>query len=160
MIVGEQPGDQEDRQGRPFVGPAGRVLDQHLSNAGIDRSAAYVTNAVKHFKFAKRGKRRMHQKPNAGEIETCSWWLKGELSLVKPRIVLALGASALRALLGRPATIKSVRGDPQPLEDGAELWATVHPSYLLRLRGERKDQQENQFQSDLAAVRQRLISVR
>lgn len=158
MIVGEQPGDQEDRQGRPFVGPAGRVLNAHLSTAGIDRTAAYVTNAVKHFKFAKRGKRRMHQKPDAGEIETCRWWLKGELALVRPRIVLALGVSAVRGLLGRPATIKSLRGHPQSLEDGTELWATVHPSYLLRLRGNGKDEQERQFQADLAAVHRRLVS--
>src|SRR5215467_4110112 len=109
MLVGEQPVDQEDRQGRPFVGPAGRILAKALAAAGMDRSRIYVTNAVKHFKNVPRGKRRIHQRPTAGEIDSCKWWLDLELKLVRPRIVVALGASAGRALLGRPVKIESSR---------------------------------------------------
>jgi DNA polymerase len=132
MLVGEQPGDQEDLQGRPFVGPAGRILDRALAQAGIDRSLVYVTNAVKHFKNVPRGKRRIHQRPNAGEIDRCKWWLDLELNLVKPTVVVALGATAARALLGRPTQIEASRGRDLQLGPG-HLVVTTHPSSLLRL---------------------------
>src|SRR6186713_605891 len=112
MIVGEQPGDREDLAGRPFVGPAGKVLDAHLERAGIDRRQVYLTNAVKHFKFVPRGKRRLHQSPTAGEIAVCRWWLDGERAIVRPKLLLALGASAARGLLGKPVRIGKVRGQP------------------------------------------------
>jgi DNA polymerase len=156
MIVGEQPGDQEDMAGRPFLGPAGQLLDQHLIRAGIDRSAAYVTNAVKHFKFTWKGKHRLHQSPTAKEIDTCRWWLDAERALVRPRIVLALGASAARGLLGRTVSVAKARGAPIMLDDGAELWVTVHPSYLLRLDGAAREEQAALFAADLARVRARL----
>jgi probable DNA metabolism protein len=156
MIVGEQPGDQEDLAGRPFVGPAGQVLDEHLARAGILRSAAFVTNAVKHFKFTWKGKLRLHQSPTAKEIDTCRWWLEAERAAVRPRIVLALGASAARGILGRTVSVNQVRGRPIPLDDGAELWVTVHPSYLLRLEGAARDEQAARFAADLALVRERL----
>ena len=159
MIVGEQPGDQEDLAGRPFVGPAGKVLDAHLARAGIDRRQVYLTNAVKHFKYIQRGKRRLHQSPTAKEIDICRWWLEGERAIVKPRLLLALGASAARGLLGKTVSIARVRGQPHPLEDGSELWVTVHPSYLLRLRDEAKEAQERMFQADLAAVAERLAEL-
>jgi DNA polymerase len=159
VIVVEQPGDQEDLQSRPFVGPAGRVLDQHLEAAGIPRERAYVTNAVKHFKFVQRGKRRLHQKPTTGEIDICNWWLQGELALVKPRLVLALGASAVRAMLGKSASIGSLRGAPHALDGGGELWATVHPSYLLRLKDAMKEDQERLFHADLVKVAGRLAEL-
>ncbi|MBI1403753.1 MAG: UdgX family uracil-DNA binding protein [Porphyrobacter sp.] len=156
MIVGEQPGDQEDQAGRPFVGPAGQLLGEYLTRAGIDRDAAYVTNAVKHFKFVWKGKRRLHQSPGAKEIDTCRWWLEAERDLVRPRIVLALGASAARGLLGKTVSISKVRGEPMMLEDGTELWVTAHPSYLLRLDGAARETQAALFAADLAAVRERL----
>lgn len=159
MIVGEQPGDQEDRAGHPFVGPAGRVLDAHLEAAGIDRRRVYVTNAVKHFKFVQRGKRRLHQSPTAGEIAACRWWLDGERAVVKPRLLLALGGSAARGLLGKAVSVGKARGRPHRLEDGSELWVTVHPSYLLRLRDAVKDEQERLFRADLAAVAGRLAAL-
>lgn len=159
MIVGEQPGDQEDQVGRPFVGPAGQVLDRHLAQAGIDRNTAYLTNAVKHFKYVQRGKRRLHQSPAAKEIDTCRWWLESERALVRPRMVLALGASAARALLGRTVSVGRERGRPIPLEDGSELWVTVHPSYLLRLEGEAQAEQERLFARDLAQVAARLAEL-
>ncbi|RGP40922.1 DNA-directed DNA polymerase [Altererythrobacter insulae] len=156
MIVGEQPGDQEDLSGRPFVGPAGQLLDEHLSKAGIDRSRAYVTNAVKHFKYVQRGKRRLHQNPQAKEIDICRWWLEAERDLIKPKLILALGASAARGILGKTVSISQVRGAPIPLDDGNELWVTAHPSYLLRLEGEARDKQQRLFEEDLARVAQRL----
>lgn len=159
MIVGEQPGDQEDIAGRPFVGPAGQLLDDYLARAGIDRSAAYVTNAVKHFKFAWKGKHRLHQSPTPKEIDTCRWWLEAERAIVRPRIVLALGASAARSLLGRTVSVNRERGRAILLDDGAELWVTVHPSYLLRLDGEAREAQAALFAEDLAAVRERLGEV-
>jgi DNA polymerase len=133
MIVGEQPGDQEDVQGRPFVGPAGQLLDRALAEAGIDRAQAYVTNAVKHFKFEPRGKRRLHQSPAPAEIEACRWWLDRERAALKPRLVLMLGASAARALMGRAVTVGRERGKLLTLPDGAPALLTVHPSYLLRI---------------------------
>jgi len=156
MIVGEQPGDQEDVQGRPFVGPAGQVLNAALERAGIDRRSTYVTNAVKHFKFVHRGKRRLHQSPTAKEIDICRWWNEAERAIVKPKLVLALGASAARGLLGKTVSISKARGEPIPLEDGSELWVTAHPSYLLRLDGPAKEEQERLFHADLAAVAERL----
>ena len=156
MIVGEQPGDQEDQQGRPFVGPAGQLLDVHLAKAGIDRSAAYVTNTVKHFKYVQRGKRRIHQSPSAREIDTCRWWIESERAIVQPRLVLAMGASAARGVLGKTVSITKARGTPTTLEDGSELWITAHPSYLLRLEGEARDRQSELFDADLAAVKTRL----
>jgi uracil-DNA glycosylase len=133
MLVGEQPGDQEDLEGHPFVGPAGAILDRAMYEAGIDRKQAYVTNAVKHFKFEPRGKRRLHAKPNAQEIQACNWWLSQEMEHVKPRLVLALGATAARTLLGHTVTISAMRGLPTPLSPQTDLWVTVHPSYLLRI---------------------------
>lgn len=160
MVVGEQPGDQEDRAGRPFVGPAGHVLDAALERAGIDRRQVYLTNAVKHFKYIQRGKRRLHQSPTAKEIDICRWWFEGERAIVKPRLILALGASAARGVLGKTVSIAKSRGMPHPLEDGGELWITAHPSYLLRLKDEMKEQQERLFQADLAAVAERLAELR
>lgn len=159
MIVGEQPGDQEDLAGRPFVGPAGQLLDRHLDRAGIDRKAAYVTNAVKHFKFVPRGKRRLHQNPDAKEIDTCRWWIESERALVKPRLVLATGASAARSLLGKTVSVAKARGQGIPLPDGSELWVTVHPSYLLRLDNAAQEEQLRRFDEDLAAVRVRLAEL-
>jgi DNA polymerase len=159
MIVGEQPGDQEDLAGRPFVGPSGRVLDAALERAGIDRREIYVTNAVKHFKYVQRGKRRLHQSPTAKEIDICRWWNEAERAIVKPRVLLALGSSAARALLGKSVTISRARGMPHPLEDDSELWVSVHPSYLLRLKDEMKERQERMFRADLAAVAKRLVEL-
>lgn len=159
MIVGEQPGDQEDLAGRPFVGPAGRVLNAHLERAGIDRRQVYLTNAVKHFKFVQRGKRRLHQSPTAKEIDICRFWLDGEKAIVKPQLLLALGGTAARGLLGKTMTISKLRGQPHSLTGGGELWVTAHPSYLLRLKDEMKEQQERLFQADLAAVAERLAEL-
>ena len=133
MFVGEQPGDQEDVAGRPFVGPAGAVFDEALEKAGIDRSSVYVTNAVKHFKFVQKGKRRIHNKPDAGEIAACRWWIEHERELIRPLVTVALGATAARSLIGKTVTIGKVRGEPLALEDGSECWVTVHPSSLLRM---------------------------
>ncbi len=149
VIVGEQPGDQEDRTGRAFVGPAGQLLDNHFRQAGIVRSQCYVTNAVKHFKFTPRGKQRIHQTPTAGEIDHCRWWLDAEIGLVKPRVIVALGASAARGILGRTINISAARGSPQTLASGAALVVTTHPAYLLRLGDAAQGAAEANFQSDL-----------
>ena len=150
MLVGEQPGDQEDRQGKPFVGPAGRILSQALDDAGIVRAEAFVTNAVKHFKFEQRGKRRLHKRPNAYEIERCHWWLDIERQMVKPDVVVALGATALRSVSGKSAAINKLRGRLLPLPDGGRMLATIHPSYILRIRDEAdKRAQYRQFVADL-----------
>jgi len=133
MLVGEQPGDQEDKQGRPFVGPAGGILAKALGDAGIDRGDVFVTNAVKHFKFEPRGKRRLHKKPNAHEIDRCHWWLDIEQRLVRPDIVVALSATAVRSVAGKPLAISKIRGRVVPLADGGRMMATVHPSYILRV---------------------------
>jgi DNA polymerase len=133
-MVGEQPGDREDLEGRPFVGPAGKLLDRAMAEAGIDRSRVYVTNAVKHFKFEQRGKRRLHARPNAGEVKHYRWWLQKELDLVKPRVVVALGATAVLALTGKALPIGANRGKAE--FDGRCGFITVHPSSLLRLRDE------------------------
>jgi len=136
MLVGEQPGDKEDIAGKPFVGPAGRVLDQALHDAGIAREETFVTNAVKHFKHEMRGKRRLHKRPDSYEIERCRIWLDAERSLVKPATIVALGVTAARSLTGRIVTIGKVRGQPLAMEDGTKLIVTVHPSALLRIEDE------------------------
>jgi uracil-DNA glycosylase len=132
MIVGEQPGDEEDRAGRPFVGPAGQVLDRALADAEVDRERIYLTNAVKHFKFALRGKRRIHQTPTAGEIDACRWWLDQEIGLLRPAATVMLGASAIRGVSGRTGAVGTLRGTSLPLAHGAGV-ASYHPSYVLRL---------------------------
>jgi DNA polymerase len=136
MLVGEQPGDQEDRQGRPFVGPAGAVLDRALKEVGLDRTKVYVTNAVKHFKFEPRGKRRIHKKPDRSEIDACRFWLDLERRELKPALTVLLGASAARAVLGRAVAIGRERGEPIPMEGGGQALVTVHPSYILRVPDE------------------------
>jgi uracil-DNA glycosylase len=136
MLVGEQPGDKEDLAGKPFVGPAGRILDQALAEAGIPRKETFVTNAVKHFKFEPRGKRRLHKKPNANEIERCKWWQERERAIVRPELIVALGATAARSLMERAVTITSARGQALALGDGTPLVVTIHPSALLRIREE------------------------
>lgn len=154
MLVGEQPGDQEDVVGRPFVGPAGALLDRALRDAGLDRGRIYVTNAVKHFKFIVRGKRRLHQKPNVIEIEACRPWLEQEITAVRPAVVVALGATAARSLLRRDMRIAANRGLAFPLGHGSTVRITVHPSYLLRLPDEEAREQEYRaFVEDLALVR-------
>jgi len=153
VFVGEQPGDQEDLAGKPFVGPAGKVFDRAMAEAGLDRSRAYVTNAVKHFKFQLRGKRRIHEKPNAGEVKACRFWLDLELGFVKPQLVVALGATALKALTGHAGSLTSARGRTLTLPDGTPLMATVHPSYLLRLPDESaKETETRRFVTDLKQV--------
>ena len=136
MLVGEQPGDQEDLAGAPFVGPAGRVLDAGLERAGVPRAEVFVTNAVKHFKHELRGKRRLHKTPDAGEVEACRWWLDAERRLVRPKVVVALGATAALAVFGKPTPIGANRGHALPLPGGAQGFVTYHPSYLLRLPDE------------------------
>ena len=156
VFVGEKPGDQEDIAGRPFVGPAGALFDKALETAGIDRSAVYVTNAVKHFKFVQRGKRRIHNKPDAGEITACRWWLQRELELIHPPLTVALGASAARSLFGKVVTITKLRGEPQMLPDGSECWVTVHPSSILRAPDEdARHQARAQLVEDLKRIRRR-----
>jgi DNA polymerase len=133
MLVGEQPGDKEDLAGKPFVGPAGQMLDRALEEAGIDRKKVYVTNAVKHFKFVPRGKIRLHQKPNASEIRACRPWYERELAAIKPDLVVAMGATAAQCVFGKITPINKNRGGPIDLDDGIKALVTVHPSYLLRL---------------------------
>jgi uracil-DNA glycosylase family protein len=156
VFVGEQPGDQEDLAGRPFVGPAGALFDAALEKAGIDRSTVYVTNAVKHFKFVLRGKRRIHNKPDAGQIEACRWWLEHERELIKPPLTVALGATAARSLVGKVITIAKVRGAPLTLADGSECWVTVHPSSILRAPDEAaRKEGKRLFLRDLILIRAR-----
>jgi uracil-DNA glycosylase len=157
MFVGEQPGDQEDLAGRPFVGPAGQIFDRAMAEAGVDRSKAYVTNAVKHFKFEQRGKRRIHSKPGSGEIEACRWWIDQEREIVRPALTVALGATAAHSLFGKAMTISRSRGTPQRLADGSECWVTVHPSFLLRIPEEdRKAEEYARFVADLRGIGERL----
>ncbi|MDR7037730.1 DNA polymerase [Methylobacterium sp. BE186] len=153
-FVGEQPGDQEDRQGRPFVGPAGQLLSRAMAEAGIDRSACYLTNAVKHFKFEERGKRRIHQKPTAGEVSHYRWWLDRELDFVAPKLVVALGATAVLALTGKAIPITRARGPFrfERLDNRFQGFITVHPSYLLRLPDEAKQEAYETFVGDLRRV--------
>ncbi|WP_174297591.1 UdgX family uracil-DNA binding protein [Sphingomonas bacterium] len=165
MFVGEQPGDNEDLQGKPFIGPAGQMFDRALAEAGIPRADAYVTNAVKHFKFEPRGKRRIHAKPDAGEIEACRWWIDQERMLLRPKVTVALGATAARSLFGRVVTIGRERGRAQRLpkgpggEDGGEAWITVHPSFLLRIpEPERAREEYARFVDDLRLVKAALAA--
>jgi probable DNA metabolism protein len=154
MVVGEQPGDQEDLQGRPFIGPAGQVLNEALNEAGLDRRRLFLTNAVKHFKFEPRGKRRLHQNPTTGEIDMCRWWLDKERALVQPDLIVTLGASALRGVTGKSASIKSMRGQVHELAGGTKLIATIHPSFLLRLPDrDRAAEERAAFVADLAWAR-------
>ena len=155
MIVGEQPGDLEDLSGKPFVGPAGQLFDQIAKADGLDRRQAYVTNAVKHFKFEPRGKRRIHKRPNTSEIDHCRWWLNTELAQVKPKLVIAMGATAAEAVTGDGKAILSRRGQVERMSSGQPVLITLHPSYLLRL-GDARGRAEARalFQDDLrAAVR-------
>jgi uracil-DNA glycosylase len=160
MLVGEQPGDQEDLAGKPFVGPAGQVLDKALAQAGIDRSTTYVTNAVKHFKFEQRGKRRIHAKPQGPEIDACRWWIDQERVLIRPPVTVALGATAARSLLGKVVTISGSRGRALTLADGGECWVTIHPSYLLRLQDKAQAEDEfAQFVHDLKTANARVAAL-
>ena len=152
MFVGEQPGDQEDRAGEPFVGPAGRVLDEALVAAGIDRNRVYVTNAVKHFKWTPKGKRRIHEKPNRAEVAACQHWLELELRLVKPSLVVALGATAAQALLGPSFRVTVERGKLHSAPLAPRVVATVHPSSILRAPDER-EREMAAFVKDLRAVK-------
>jgi DNA polymerase len=150
-FVGEQPGDREDIAGKPFVGPAGRMLDKAMEEAGIDRRKVYVTNAVKHFKYQQRGKRRIHSKPTAGEVKHYRWWLEKELDLVKPKLVVALGATAVLALAGMPLSISGHRG-PRIL-DGRPGFITIHPSFLLRMPKQDKAAAWKQFVADMKRIK-------
>jgi DNA polymerase len=153
MLVGEQPGDAEDLAGHPFVGPAGRLLDKGLVEAGIDRSLVYVTNVVKHFKWEPRGKRRIHSKPNAAEISACRPWLETEIALVKPRVLVCLGATAAQALLGKTFKVSRQRGEFVPSSLAPLVTATVHPSSILRARDDEARRKEmDQFVEDLKKV--------
>jgi DNA polymerase len=153
MLVGEQPGDKEDLAGKPFVGPAGRMLDSALRDAGIARDETYVTNAVKHFKHEVRGKRRLHKRPNTYEIDRCKLWLEEERDLVKPLTIVALGVTAARSLTGKTVTIAKVRQKPMQLDDGTALVVTVHPSSLLRIKDEADKQSAYKaFVADLKAA--------
>jgi DNA polymerase len=136
LMVGEQPGDQEDLQGKPFVGPAGKLLDRALEAAGIDRSTVYVTNAVKHFKFEPRGKRRIHKKPDRPEIEACKWWLEREVAVLRPELVVALGGTAGQAIYGRAVKVLSERGTVTEDPRGFKILLTIHPSMILRVPDE------------------------
>jgi uracil-DNA glycosylase len=150
MLVGEQPGDAEDQSGRPFVGPAGRLLDRALEKVGLPRDQCFVTNAVKHFKFEPRGKRRLHKKPDAGEIDACRWWLDHERAIVQPGLVVAMGVTAIRGLLGRSETVSGLRGKLVDLDESTKFLATIHPSFLLRLTEEAdKRAQWTRFLADL-----------
>ena len=152
MFVGEQPGDQEDRAGKPFVGPAGKLLGKAMAEAGVDRSLAYVTNVVKHFKWRGRGKRRIHQKPNWSEIAACRPWLDAELSVVKPRVLVCLGATAAQALLGRQFRVSRDRGKAIESDLAPVVIATVHPSSILRARDEDREVEFAAFVSDLKTI--------
>jgi uracil-DNA glycosylase len=153
MLVGEQPGDKEDLSGKPFVGPAGRLLDQALADAGINRAETFVTNAVKHFKHEMRGKRRLHKRPDNHEVERCRVWLDFERRLVKPETIVALGVTAARGLTGRTLTIGKVRGQPIAMADGTRLVVTTHPSALLRIEDDTERQAAyRSFVADLKAA--------
>ncbi len=157
MFIGEQPGDQEDLKGQPFVGPAGRELDRALEEAGIDRTQVYITNVVKHFKFERRGKRRIHKKPNAEEIGACRPWLEAEVDVLKPKVIVALGATAAQALLGRQFRITKQRGEFFPSDLGPEVTATIHPSAILRAPEDvDREEQRRLFVRDLGLVARRL----
>ena len=153
MLVGEQPGDKEDLAGKPFVGPAGQMLDRALDEAGIDRSKVYVTNAVKHFKFVPRGKIRLHQKPTTSEIRACRQWFERERAAIKPALIVAMGATAVQSVFGKAMPINKNRGQLIDLEDGTKALVTVHPSYLLRLPdADAKAREYQNFVADLRIV--------
>jgi uracil-DNA glycosylase family protein len=152
MFVGEQPGDQEDLQGRPFVGPAGKLFDQAMVEAGIARTQAYVTNVVKHFKWQARGKRRIHQKPNWAEVTACRPWLDAELALIEPRVLVCLGATAAQALLGRDFRVSRRRGELVESGLAPHVLATVHPSSILRTEDDRRDAEYSAFVRDLKRI--------
>jgi len=159
LFIGEQPGNDEDLQGRPFVGPAGRLLDQALEETGIDRRQTYVTNVVKHFKWEPRGKRRIHKKPNSTEIEACRPWLEAEIAAVKPRVIVCLGATAAQTLLGKEFRVSRLRGQPIPSPLAHTVIATVHPSSILRAPDEQTRRSEMQrFIDDLKIVADALLS--
>ena len=153
VLIGEQPGDVEDVQGRPFVGPAGKLLDRALIEAGLDRQQLYLTNAVKHFKWRPQGQRRLHQKPTLGEVRACHPWLEAELALIRPRLVVCLGATAAQSVFGRAFKITTERGLLHTLPSGATAFATVHPSYLLRIPDRSQQQAEYaRFVTDLKRI--------
>jgi uracil-DNA glycosylase family protein len=152
VFVGEQPGDQEDLQGKPFVGPAGKLFDKALEDAGIDRSQVYVTNVVKHFKWQARGKRRIHQKPNWSEIAACRPWLEAELEVIQPRVLVCLGATAAQALLGRDFRVSRQRGELVESELAENVIATVHPSSILRADDDTRDREYRELVRDLEKV--------
>jgi uracil-DNA glycosylase family protein len=153
MFVGEQPGDREDREGRPFVGPAGLLLDKALVDAGLDRKRIYVTNAVKHFKFEPRGKRRLHKRPNTSEIKICRRWLFDEIEAVSPRLIVALGATAAHGLTGRATAVQSNRGSVVTVDKGLRVFMTIHPSALLRLQDEEEKRSGyRSFVNDLRSI--------
>jgi uracil-DNA glycosylase len=161
MLVGEQPGDREDLAGKPFVGPAGLMLDRALEEAGIDRKKAYVTNAVKHFKFVPRGKIRLHQKPTTPEIRACRQWYERELASIRPAVVVAMGATAAQSVFGKMAPINKSRGRPIPLEGGITAVVTVHPSFLLRQPdADARLREYQRFLADLKVVAAMLNSKR
>ena len=151
ILVGEQPGDQEDKQGKPFVGPAGRVLAEALDQAGIARDECFITNAVKHFKFEQRGKRRLHKRPGAYEIDRCHVWLEKEIALVRPELIVAMGATAVRSVCGKPLPIGGIRGRVMPLAGERRMLATVHPSFILRIRDD--DDRHDEFRHFVADLR-------
>jgi DNA polymerase len=157
VLVGEQPGDREDLAGQPFVGPAGRILDRALEDAGIPRRQVFVTNAVKHFKHEMRGKRRLHKRPTAHEIDRCRCWLEAELAIVKPAGVIALGATAARSLLRRAVAVSRTRQQPQSMDDGTAVFVTVHPSLLLRIR--EKADKEREYRRFVADMRRAMQAV-
>lgn len=157
MLVGEQPGDQEDLQGKPFVGPAGRLLDRALSDAGIDRKLVYVTNAVKHFRFEERGKRRIHKKPSGVHIRACNPWLEAEIRAVRPKVLVPMGSTAVLALMGKDAKLTRDRGLFFPYPEVEAVLATIHPSALLRMPdAERRREEFGRFVEDLRRVKERI----
>lgn len=156
MLVGEQPGDEEDRKGLPFVGPAGKLLDRALEAAGVDRTHLYVTNAVKHFKWEPRGKRRLHKTPAQREIDACHLWLEGEIRTVSPEVIVALGATAGRALLGKDFRVSAMRGQFVKSPLAPYVFATLHPSAILRLKDEARESAFNELVNDLSLIRKAL----
>jgi DNA polymerase len=152
VMVGEQPGDQEDRQGKPFVGPAGRILSQGLEEAGIDRAQVFVTNVVKHFKFQPRGKRRIHKRPSAEEVRACRPWLDAEMHAVKPKALIALGATAAQDLFGRSFRVTKQRGEPLDFDFAPLVMATIHPSAILRADDDQREEEYRRFVADLGVL--------
>jgi uracil-DNA glycosylase len=159
VFIGEQPGDEEDKAGRPFVGPAGRLFDKALDEAGIDRAEVFVTNAVKHFKFEERGKRRIHKKPSTGEVTACRPWLEAELTIVRPEILVCLGATAAQSVFGPEYRVTRERGKFVKHEWAAQSTSTVHPSAILRAPSETRKEEYRRFVDDLRLVRQRMTGV-